>query len=70
MEFSISLLGFIIIFLTILLNEVNGQAVVFNLKEFLLDIWKALCTRLGETWGCLLDALPKTLGGNDSPCIS
>nr|CAH8866340.1 unnamed protein product [Trichobilharzia regenti] len=63
MEFSISLLGFIIIFLTILLNEVNGQAVVFNLK-------KALCTRLGETWGCLLDALPKTLGGNDSPCIS
>nr|CAH8866344.1 unnamed protein product [Trichobilharzia regenti] len=73
MRFGISLLGYFIIFLTILLNNVNGQdadQVIFNLKKFILDIWLALCTRLGETWGCLLDALSVQLGGKGRTCIS
>nr|CAH8866372.1 unnamed protein product [Trichobilharzia regenti] len=71
MRLSISQLGFAIIFLTLLLNGVNGQmGVIFDLKMFILDIWKTFCYRLVDTWGCFLDALPTELGGKNSTCIS
>nr|CAH8866370.1 unnamed protein product [Trichobilharzia regenti] len=71
MKFSTTLLGFVILPLTLLLHEVSGQeAVVFNLKGFILDVWLALCLRLNDTWGCFLNALPPLLGGKNRTCIS
>nr|CAH8866362.1 unnamed protein product [Trichobilharzia regenti] len=72
MGFSVSQLGFVIVFITVVLSEVNGQqqAVVFNLRDYLLDIWRAFCYRMVQTWGCFLDWLSPDLGGKNSTCLA
>nr|CAH8866368.1 unnamed protein product [Trichobilharzia regenti] len=70
MRLSISQLGFLILFLTILLNEVNGQMAAQGQMGVIFDLKKALCYRLVDTWGCFLDALPRELGGKQKTCIS
>ncbi|CAH8583358.1 unnamed protein product [Heterobilharzia americana] len=65
------LLACLFIFSAILLYGVDGSDnVIFNLKLFILDIWRNLCARMGGTFGCFLDVLPPNLGGKGNSCIT
>ncbi|CAH8627478.1 unnamed protein product [Schistosoma rodhaini] len=43
---------------------------IFNVEEFILEIWSNLYNRLADTWKCLLLVLPENLGGKTTPCYN
>ncbi|CAH8543001.1 unnamed protein product [Schistosoma turkestanicum] len=61
---------YVLLFSICLLQGANGEEVILNVVEFLMQLWKNLYTRLGETWKCFLDVMPTYLGGNDNACVN
>ncbi|CAH8292207.1 unnamed protein product [Heterobilharzia americana] len=56
----------LVILFTLLLfsiQNVNAE-VVFNLRSFLVSIWKSFCLHYADTLRFFLRGLPKSLGGD------
>ncbi|CAH8635564.1 unnamed protein product [Schistosoma rodhaini] len=68
---SSCLLGVVFIISICLLSGVNAdKTAIFNLVEFIEQLWTNLYERLGGTWKCLLEVLPEELGGKKNPCYN
>ncbi|CAH8635590.1 unnamed protein product [Schistosoma rodhaini] len=66
---SSCLLGVVFIISICLLSGVNAdKTAIFNLVEFIVELWKNFCKRLKETFKCYLDNIDPTLGGQGHTC--
>ncbi|CAH8623189.1 unnamed protein product [Schistosoma haematobium] len=69
MSMSNFLLSIVFILPIFSLNGVNADKGVFDLVEFIVELWKNFCGRLSGTFKCLLDGMDPTIGGKGHSCI-
>ncbi|CAH8605981.1 unnamed protein product [Schistosoma bovis] len=63
------LLSIVFILPIFLLNGVNADKGVFDLVEFIVELWKNFCGQLSGTFRCFLDGMDPTIGGKGHSCI-
>ncbi|CAH8593094.1 unnamed protein product [Schistosoma intercalatum] len=56
------LIGIVSLISILLVEEVTGKGVIFDVELLILNTWTNLYLRLADTWRCLLEILPPNLG--------
>ncbi|CAH8593102.1 unnamed protein product [Schistosoma intercalatum] len=64
------LIGIVSLISILLVEEVTGKGVIFDVELLILNTWTNLYLRLADTWRCLLEILPPNLGGKNKTCIT
>ncbi|CAH8612960.1 unnamed protein product [Schistosoma margrebowiei] len=63
------LLSIVFILPIFFLNGVNADKRVFDLVEFIVELWKNFCWQLSGTFKCFLDRMDPAIGGKGYSCI-